>query len=370
MNSDRIQLAFGGYAITSACIATKSRIAFGLKEIFDFENPDKRFKGRIPDDSELGARIVLYSPEIWFDKDDLVWAGWKRGFIRMIPVFESATQDKKIVACCLDGHMKGVSSEYPKDSAWYDDKISANPIPHPHNAMHTARNIGGDIYFAGTPRKLFKRTGPDRWIDLTAETAHPGLHQEINAAKEKRGNLRGLPLGFHAIDGFSGDDIYAGGRHGDFWHWLDGHWYRMDLPTNVSISAIACGGDGQVYVGCENGLLYLGRDHTEAGERWRKLGREAVATGITSLAWFDGKLWVGAKHGLYLCEGENVALYPFPEKRHSVVGEVQVAACDEALLAYNDHSAVVFDGQSWTTIVRTEIPIEVPSIDEIDPDYS
>lgn len=314
--------------------------------------------------------MVLWNPHIWGNKKGFIGKGWKSGITKMIPVFDGDQQEGNLVYCALDGYMKGHSGEFAEDKDWFGHSVNTHIVSLPHNAMHTARNIGGDIYFAGTPRKLFKRTGPDRWIDLTAETAHPGLHQEINAAKEKRGNLRGLPLGFHAIDGFSGDDIYAGGRHGDFWHWLDGHWYRMDLPTNVSISAIACGGDGQVYVGCENGLLYLGRDHTEAGERWRKLGREAVATGITSLAWFDGKLWVGAKHGLYLCEGENVALYPFPEKRHSVVGEVQVAACDEALLAYNDHSAVVFDGQRWTTIVRTEIPIEMPSIDEIDPDYS
>jgi hypothetical protein len=29
---------------------------------------------------------------------------------------------------------------------------------------------------------------------------------------------------------------------------------------------------------------------------------------------------------------------------------------------------VVFDKQGWTTIVRTEIPVEVPGIDQIDPD--
>ena len=235
--------------------------------------------------------------------------------------------------------------------------------------MHCARNIGGDIYFAGTPRKLFKRTGPDQWIDLTNESAHPHLFEDINATKQKQGNLRGLPMGFHAIDGFTGNDIYAGGRGGDLWHWLDGQWQRMNLPGNPNISAIACGGDGQVYIGSEYGPHYVGRHDANQGEHWQKLG-QGDGPGVSSLAWFDGKLWLGSPHGLYLYDGTEINRYDFPDKRHSVVGDVQVSACDEALLVYNDHSAVVNDKQSWNTIVRTEIPIEIPSIDQIDPDYS
>jgi hypothetical protein len=341
-----------------------------LKEVYDFDNPKKRFKGRVPDETELEARFVLYNPVIWKNKDNFVAEFWKSGVMYVFPTFSGTERGDNIVVCFLDGHMRGYSGECDNDKNWYANKVQTHKIILPHNAMHTARNIAGDIYFAGTPRKLFKRIGPDQWIDLTDEAAHPNLFQDIDAAKQKQGNLRGLPLGFHAIDGFSGNDLYAGGRHADLWHWLDGRWHRMDPPTNASISAIACGADGRVYIGCEQGMIYAGGHDSEQGEQWQKPEMEEEPVGITSMTWFDGRLWIGAKHGLFTCDDNSINRYTFPDKRHSVAGDIHLSACNEALLAYNDHSAVVFDKQGWTTIVRTEIPVEVPGIDQIDPDFT
>lgn len=371
MGEERIRQIFGGYAITSASIASKERIAFGVKEIYDFEKPQERFGKRVPDDSELEARVVLYNPVVWKAKDSFVAERWRSGILRMNPVFTGFNSVGHIVVCFLDGHMQGYFNDFPQDADWYArEEVYNHKFDFPHRAMHAARNIGGDVYFAGTPRKLFKRTGPDQWRDLTAEADQPRMYADINAIDKKQGNLRGLPLGFHAFDGFDGQDIYAGGRFGDLWHFDGQTWRRMDLPTNQNIQTITCGGDGRVHIGCENGALFAGRYDKKTGEQWQPIDHEAGISGLTSSTWFADRLWLGARTGLFVCHDGKVARYAFPDKRSSVGGDVQLSSCADAMLAYNAHSAVVFDGKVWSTILRTEIEVAIPSVEQIKTDLA
>jgi hypothetical protein len=71
-------------------------------------------------------------------------------------------------------------------------------------------------------------------------------------------------------------------------------------------------------------------------ENWRKLDMEEEPVGITSMAWFDDKLWLGAQHGLFIRDDETINKFIFPDRHHCVVGDIQLSAYDNALLVYND----------------------------------
>ncbi len=211
-------------------------------------------------------------------------------------------------------------------------------------------NIDGRVYAYGMVRSVFKRTGVQQWENITTIKNHPNLHDDL---KDAMGRSVGDRVGFSAMDGFNGEDIYAGGNGGDCWHYDGKQWRRKDLPLNSDISSIACTPEGQVYIACRVGPVIVGRDDT-----WKTL---AEVDQIRSAAYFNGVMYFVSVLGWLKSHkaGEDQLSEAAIEKdlpKYMQRNLRGIASCSECLVAYTDIQAYAYDGKEWREI------IEIPSL--------
>jgi len=210
-------------------------------------------------------------------------------------------------------------------------------------------NIDGEVYAYGMIRSVFKYKGIKEWENITTQSKHPNLYEDVNKSKE---TFVGGWVGFSALDGFNENDIYAGGNRGDFWHYNGKSWKKIDLPINSDISTITCGKDGKVYVGSRIGNVVIGRENN-----WEVLKDKAYE--MTHSCWFDGKTYFSSEDGrIYTYDEKKKALKEakfktsYPEYMHHLIRGI--ASCDECLVAYTSVQAYAYDGEVWHEII--EIP--------------
>ena len=199
--------------------------------------------------------------------------------------------------------------------------------------------IGDHVYAAGGIRKLFRRDDVGEWTDLTDPDKHPNLFKRLKFLKERDGDYGNSFEGFDAVDGFSETDIYAGGLR-DLCRFDGKRWHEIMLPEYPSINAVLCAEDGYVYVTGRGGPVLRGRE-----ERWEVL--DAPALDYKSLAWFDGKVWLGSDYELGVMEDGKYQRYEFPEDGPAQFSFFGVDANNDLLMSYGTEQVMLFDGKQW-----------------------
>ena len=291
--------------------------------------------------------------------------GWE-GVLRGVPVL-SNDKKKSALGLFTQGDRSAYIAEFQYQLINKTKKRIDTEPDFKHFSMWAGTNIGENVYFAGTPRKLFKRLRPGKWIDLTDEETHPHMYTDVNQILARQRFIMGaIPLGFHAVDGFAENDIYAGGEKGDCWHYDGNRWRALDLPTNVNIRSICCAPDGQVYIGCSQNTLVKGRLDTN-GERWEVLPKADINSDepFSSLAWFQDRLWIGGWQGTYRLENERgrpiVRPYVFPDGGAQQISfNGGVCSCDEVLMVWGESQVMLYDGEQWEDFLISAIPLDIP----------
>ena len=317
------------YGILMDCMPIHlSRIAFVLKDIKDDVESE-----------ELPTRLMVYSPS----NNEIGSFGVRKWDSGVIDLKVSAIINNWIVT---DNDFE--IDEVMTNTSWYS-------IPNNERASLAKgiTNINGDVYAYGMVRSVFKYKGIKEWEDITTEIKHPNLYADVNKSKEA---FVGGWVGFSALDGFNGNDIYAGGNRGDFWHYNGKAWRRIDLPINRDISTITCGKDGKVYIGSRVGNMVIGRD-----DHWQVIDKRTYI--MTHSCWFDGKVYFSSEDGrIYTYDEKQNKLQEasfktkYPEYMHHLIRGI--ASCDECLVAYTSVQAYAYDGEIWHEI------IEMPELSE------
>lgn len=351
---ERFQTLLEGYALLYATIYSKERIAFITKDIGGKN-------GHLKSDAELETDMILYNPKCNLDKLGLAARGWEQGIPKAWVAF-SGTEEEPIVACSSNAY----TIEYASDCN-LNESTGWEHIPAPKNLgqemlrrVHGVKHIDGETFMFGRFRKLYRRTGVQKWEDLSYEETHPNLHKDLaKRIKQKKSMVRGVNAGFDDIDGFSKNDIYGCGDGGDLWHYDGSKWKRLDPPSNFDMSAILCAKDGYVYIAGNSGEIMKGRYSKEKGETWKIL-KSPLSSRIHSLAWFQDKVYIGVEEGLFSIDSkENIKQYKFPENGWHQYSFQNVASCDEALLSYGVHQALLFDGKEWEELVGSVVVPEL-----------
>lgn len=203
-------------------------------------------------------------------------------------------------------------------------------------------SIGGQVHVIQGNRGLCKRTGLNEWESICATLPVPRVWQERDAA------------GFNCAAGVSPESIYAGGDHGDLWHYDGTHWTQQELPINLdqglaggyNIVAMCCVDAGSVYVACRNGTLFLGH-----GKTWRTLSGLSTGTigpTIKRMVACQGRVWATSAGALWAVDPHGLAPIDLPE--YIEAGEF-LAANDNVLLMAGRKHAAYFDGVRWQKIL-------------------
>ncbi|MEM9383901.1 MAG: hypothetical protein AAGA68_02500 [Pseudomonadota bacterium] len=337
MNAAQYDELIKGYAMTHAVIVHPEQVSFVLQEIVEMDEAHQQ--ERLPRPEDLGTRIVNYAPDRFAAKGGFGAASFS-GARRVYVSFGDRT-------VTLTGDWKTWEPRAQKGFNRFDADDAKRG-----KAAWALERIDEQVFAAGSMRKLYRRTGPVTWEDLTREQQHPQLYQDIDELKARGLRYMDMEIGFHALDGFSETDIYVGGDRGDCWRYDGTTWHRLDLPLNFRIDAICCAGDGNVYIGGSGDQILRGRE-----DEWEALasptGDYIYAADINAMAWYDGRLWAATDLGLFTLEDDELRAYTFPESGAVQHSFKRVTASEHGLLSYGLYQALVYDGTAWTELIGT-----------------
>ena len=325
MDSIVYEKIFGGFYIVKAYISAPNYIQICLKEADELDDRKAIY--------EYKTRFASYIPEL-----KKVDGGFGCLQFENIGYPTSLIVDKTGVVSLSDrfqvrdwgGDFQDI---YKTRSEWDDYTRRGNNL----------RIIGDHVYACGTLRKVFRRDEMGEWTDITDPEKHPNLFKRLKFLKERDGKYSNSYAGFADIDGFSEEDIYAGGRH-DLWRYDGERWHEIQLPQYPNIKSVVCAKDGYVYVTGRNGPLVRGR-----GDEWEVL--DIPALDYNEMAWFDGKLWLASDYELGVYENDEYRRYEFPDDGAVQFSFKGVHACDEVLISYGLEQLLTFDGEEWVELI-------------------
>jgi len=284
------------------------------------------------DADELPTRLIAYLPE-----------RYQPGLFGTV-IWHKGIRDLYLLANKFDWIVETsdfMINEVSRRTQWY-------PIPD-NNTGQLAKgitNINGTVYAYGMIRSVFKYLGIKQWENITNPEKHPVLGEDIINSKVR---FIGDQVGFSALGGFDENDLYAGGNHGDCWHYNGKTWKKVDLPTNADISAITCASNGQVYISSRLGPILVGRNDT-----WKIINEFSQ---ITHSAWFKGRIYFASHDGRIYTHNESdnklveaTFKTKYPDHMHHIISGI--ASCDECLVAYTEVQAYAYDGEIWHEIIE------------------
>ena len=249
------------------------------------------------------------------------------GFIHLDKTYgvlgcETYTPEDKWIFATVEGHVIAVGG----------GNMVEKPLPISEKSRVTQlRCIDKKAYAVTTMREVYRRDNVSKWTNLS-----------VPIMESEKKNLNNL--GFDAIDGFSENDIYACGSHGDGWHYDGKTWQRLDLPpTNAMISDMVCGDDGNVYIIFWHGLIVKGRN-----DQWEII-KQSAAEQLESVAWFKGHAYIATWNRLYKLVDDKLIAIPF-DNGYSQKFCGHLVAGYGNLISAGPKEAHIFDGKKWNMI--------------------
>jgi hypothetical protein len=195
-------------------------------------------------------------------------------------------------------------------------------------ALAKLRTIGGELWLTGSGRTVGRRLGKSQW-EWHDVIPYKSLMDDG---------------GFNDIDGFSENDIYAAGGHGDVWHFDGSIWKQLPFPSNMTLEAICCAGDGEVYIGAESGTVFKGRNN-----KWKMISRGEMSLPFRDMVWHQGKVWCTSDYGLWVIEKDKVNPADVPAGVTVCAGHLSVR--DGVMLLAGMYGAALHNGEGWERII-------------------
>lgn len=192
------------------------------------------------------------------------------------------------------------------------------------------KTLDGYLYACGGGRGFGKRLDRGKWQSFSQLIPY-------EYEKDRLG-------GFDDFDGWGENDIYAVGGVGDVWHFNGAQWRQIPFPSNYPLSAVCCGGDGNVYIAGYNGI-FMGREN-----RWKRIGSIPTDLPIKDMVWYEDKVWCTNDYGLWTIDKGKVARADVPAEVSACAGNLSVG--DGVLLLAGLYGAVFKEAGEWHIIVH------------------
>lgn len=265
-------------------------------------------------DRDLLKQDVEHSRFIGFQRGQLGHMGDRNWSTTAVCVARQPVQ--KLVAISEDGDV----FTYAAGKAG-DEVIKPTPV-----VLRGLGVVDGYPIACGMKRQVYRRIADDTWVEMHAPPPREGEN-----------------AGFEAIAGFNINEMYAVGWNGEIWEWNGQAWLNQTSPTNLILTAVCCGDDGNVYVCGQNGTLIQGRN-----DSWNLVPLEDIAEDLWDLCWFERKLYLATMTSLYVMTGANVAPVHFGPDRPATCGKL--TAAEGVMWSIGSDDVFSFDGKQWMRI--------------------
>jgi hypothetical protein len=294
----------------------------------DVDDPDAEPAAAPDPETDLreAIRIAVYFPNRPDDKK------WAFRTVRNIEFMKCAVVDlpsPQLIGVSLDGQVYALGSGVSELEA----RIEENKLGPLRGSVRQVLAIDGVVHAVQGNRGLCRRVGPGRWESLCADLP-------VSKSWKKRDSL-----GFTYAAATSAGNIYCAGGDGDLWHFDGKRWTELHFPSNVIIETICCAVADDVYIGCQNGIVYRG-----SGNTWKKIDEGEKTLSYRSMVSYQGKIWCSSDFGIWTIDGDRVVEADLPANISVKAGVL--SAKDDILLAAGSNGAAYFDGKRWTEFLN------------------
>ncbi|MBB4481143.1 hypothetical protein [Rhizobium etli] len=220
-------------------------------------------------------------------------------------------------------------------------------------AVTRIREIGSTLVVCGNYGQVYRRDAIG-WTPIDRELAELGKNAlslpfpdaasvSDDMLRQFTQSMRQAP-NFNDIDGANETDIYVCGNGGNLFHYDGKAWAKIDTKTDAILTAMHCISADEVLVVGEDGTVLIG--NARAG--FRSLGEFFPGDYIWSVRSFQGRIYLGTLHGLYVLEGSRVRLLTGEklDGKTQVIGLDSVS--DNALWIATSRHAFRYDGNTFT----------------------
>jgi hypothetical protein len=215
-----------------------------------------------------------------------------------------------------------------------DDGDEAKVFKEKHSYISSVRCVaGGFAYAVGTGRKVFRRTGPNRWERLSTKELIASLPADLGDA------------GFSDIGGYSAKDVYACGSRGDLWHFDGKRWKALQCPTNANLEKLVCATDGNVYITTNRNEIVVGRDN-----KWKVMAVDIGDQLLQEIVSYKKHVIVSTDEDIFdVASGKAT---PLPFGKPSMSNFAHLASADGVLLVAGVDESFWYDGKRWNKIFQ------------------
>lgn len=304
--------------------AVRSREVFGFVAQEAYTQWPSWDGGEPPDDDDLKKRLI---PFIRNKPPGNQWSAATMTGFNGILIGLSPTPKPQLVAAGVKGgaYVTGSGESHMETIPDFRDGGPAR------GAVLKLKTIGEHLHMCGNARSVGRRDGKADWLSYTAA---------IPPAKKS------VKEGFEDIDGFGEDDLYAVGGAGDVWRFDGKLWQRCAFPTNLWLTAVCCGGDGEVYVGGLHGHVYKGR-----GDRWKQIHDGDMTLPFRDMVWYQGAVWCTSDYGVWTITNDRLVEAEIPAAAKICAGNL--SARDGILLVAGHGGAAFHEDGQWKVIFHS-----------------
>ncbi|MCG8426034.1 MAG: hypothetical protein MI754_01600 [Chromatiales bacterium] len=323
MNKENFDKFFRGFHFVDCAVRDRYTIYLLGRKEYDLAEGEED-----PDEADVPKRllnVLLDEPE-----NDRYGSTLLTGF-RIINVQVSQVPKPQAVAVDYPGQVfvMGSGDDNMENEVPYDDEKGPR-----RGGMIKLRNIDGYVYAAGGRRSICRREGPNHWVPMWQNMPRPKVKRRVDSHD----------YGFEDVDGFDLNDLYAVGGQDDVWHYDGSLWKQIPFPSNMTLRNVCCGGDGQVYIGAQNGNVFRGR-----GNKWKHIHDGGLSFYFTDMVWFQDKVWCTSDYGLWAIENDKLERAAVPDWVNSCAGNL--SAGDGILVVAGMYGAAMHNGTDWELLV-------------------
>lgn len=237
-----------------------------------------------------------------------------------------ATQPlKEVIVVGLEGEiLAGPYGAMQEEDPIDIESSSGGKVGH----LRAVRTVAGRAYVVGMDRQVYRREAPNSWVPLD---------DNLPASKNQ-------VVGFEAVTGFSGNEIYAMGWKGEIWRFNGASWEAVSSPTNLILMATTTVNDTVVYAAGQGGVLLKGRLGS-----WDVIEHKKTQQYIWSLISFKDKLYMATRELLFYCSDDQFDVVEFGED--IPFSFYHLSEARGRLWSFGQKDVMTFDGDQWTRIL-------------------
>lgn len=206
--------------------------------------------------------------------------------------------------------------------------------PKGRGPIRALSRIHGKIFAVGMQRQVYRYD-----LSKSDQASERWVHFE-------RG-LTWSPLemsGFNDLAGYSKDELYAVGWHGELQYFDGSKWILIDSPTNVKLERVVAAPDGRVYAAGQRGVLLAGRGH-----EFKVIFQDVTNDSFWGLCWAFGQLWIASAHTLFNLSGDLLRVVDPGITSGMTYGSL--AASEDRLWSLGRHHVISSqDGSNWQQV--------------------